>query len=171
LLLPLLTLLATAPARALGQSDHQVSPASVKAIIDSAEASYRQGADAHFLNQSERARKLFDQAVDTILLSGVSIRSDARLAAYYEELIGRIRKHDRLLVDEQVQKAQREQQKHDEDKAERREAVEPALLDELSGIKDTELAAASQAGVKIFGRYDFDFLDYGGGAGTLRPLP
>ena len=35
--------------------------------------------------------------------------------------------------------------------------VEPSVLDELSEIKESELATVTPDGVKIFGRYDFDF--------------
>ncbi|HVG19439.1 MAG TPA: transglycosylase SLT domain-containing protein, partial [Blastocatellia bacterium] len=40
---------------------------------------------------------------------------------------------------------------------ERKEAVEPSVLDEISDIKEGELTTVTPDGIKIFGRYDFDF--------------
>lgn len=39
----------------------------------------------------------------------------------------------------------------------RQEVVEPALIDELSGLNESELATVTPDGVKVFGRYDFEF--------------
>ncbi|HVF91900.1 MAG TPA: lytic transglycosylase domain-containing protein, partial [Blastocatellia bacterium] len=39
----------------------------------------------------------------------------------------------------------------------RQEVVEPALIDELSGINESELATVMPDGIKVFGRYDFEF--------------
>ncbi|HKG23786.1 MAG TPA: transglycosylase SLT domain-containing protein [Blastocatellia bacterium] len=39
----------------------------------------------------------------------------------------------------------------------RQEVVEPALIDELSGISESDLATVTPEGIKVFGRYDFEF--------------
>jgi membrane-bound lytic murein transglycosylase D len=148
LLLPLILIGVIAPAQAFGQSDTQastlVSPSNSQAIIARAETLYREGAEAHRKGQLDEARKLFDQAIDTILLSGISLRTDGKLDAYYRDLLNRIHKYEAQPDDD-----------HGEET--RPEIVENSVLDEISDIKETELATATESGVKIYGRYDFDF--------------
>ena len=92
----------------------------------------------------EEARKFFDQAVDAILLSGIDLRAEAKLDAYYRDLLNRIHKYEAQPDDDHGEEA-------------RPEIVETSVLDELSEIKESELATATQNGVQIYGRYDFDF--------------
>lgn len=144
LLLPLILISAIAPSQVFAQSATQASSDSSQIVIDRAEALYRQGADAHRKGLLEDARKFFDQAVDAILLSGIDLRAEAKLDAYYRDLLNRIHKYEAQPDDD-----------HGEEL--RPEVVETAVLDELSDIKESELATATQNGVQVYGRYDFDF--------------
>jgi membrane-bound lytic murein transglycosylase D len=144
LLLSFLLTAALTPGQALGQSNQQPPSVTSQSIIDRAEALVRDGEQAQAKGLPDIARKMFDQAVDAILQSGINLREDAKLEAYYRELLERIHKYEAQPGD-----------KHDFE--ERREAVEPSVLDEISDIKDEELATVTPDGIKILGRYDFDF--------------
>ncbi|HKP86203.1 MAG TPA: transglycosylase SLT domain-containing protein [Blastocatellia bacterium] len=131
------------PTKVFGQSQQPSSP-DAQSVIDRAEDAFRQGEQAQAKGQLELARKIFDQALDMILQSGFDLKTNPKLDAYYRGLLDRIHKF--------------EAQPGDLHPAEdRTEAVEPALLDELSDIKDDELATETSGGIKIFGRYDFNF--------------
>jgi membrane-bound lytic murein transglycosylase D len=137
-------IIAIIPAQAFGQSQQQAPAVTSQSIIDRAEALFRDGEQAQSKGLADIARKLFDQSVDTILHSGINLREDAKLEAYYRELLERIHKYEAQPGDTHTIE-------------ERQEAVEPSVLDEISDIKEGELAAQTQGGVKIFGQYDFDF--------------
>ncbi|MEN3334931.1 MAG: rane-bound lytic murein transglycosylase [Blastocatellia bacterium] len=132
------------PVHGQGQPQAAVSSDSSQAIIDRAEEAFRRGEEAQQKGLPDIARKFFDQAVDTILTSGVDLKANAKLDNYYRQLLERIHKYE----------AQPGDQHQLED---RPEVVEPSLLDELSDIKDTDLAMTTPDGIKIFGKYDFEF--------------
>jgi peptidoglycan lytic transglycosylase D len=113
-------------------------------LIDRAEQAFHQGEEAQTKGQTDLARKMFDQALDTIIQSGIDLKTNPKLDAYYRGLLDRIHKFEAQPGDSHPVE-------------ERQETVEPALLDELSDIKDTELATETSGGIKIFGRYDFNF--------------
>jgi membrane-bound lytic murein transglycosylase D len=136
--------IAIIPAQALGQSQEQASTVTAQSVIDKAEALFRDGEQAQAKGLTDIARKLFDQALDTILHSGINLKEDAKLDAYYRNLLERIHKYEAQPGDVHTIE-------------EREEAVEPSVLDEISDIKDVELAAQTEGGIKIFGKYDFDF--------------
>jgi membrane-bound lytic murein transglycosylase D len=165
LLLSLFLIEAIGPAEVFGQAAQQPpppqsSPANVQAIIDRAESSYRLGAEAAARGEGEVARKHFDDAVDAILLSGLNIQTHPRLDSYYRDLIERIRKH------EEKREGRREAAPFDrpaetprpqEDAEAQPESVESAVIDELASVGESELATVTPGGIKIFGKYDFDF--------------
>jgi len=106
-------------------------------IIDRAEALYRQGDEAFERGETDVARKLFDQAVDVITKSGIDLRSNSTLDRYYRSLLDRIQNRGSQTGEP--------------------EATAPSPLDELSNINEADLTAATTNGVKIYGKYDFDF--------------
>jgi membrane-bound lytic murein transglycosylase D len=132
------------PVKAFGQSPSQVPTVSTQSIIDSAEESFRRGEDAVAKGLPDIARKMFDSALDTVLQSGVDLKRDAKLAEYYRNLLDRIHKHEAQPGDLH-------------EPIDRPEVAEPSVLDEVSEIKDAELAMVTPDGIKIFGRYDFEF--------------
>ncbi len=121
------------------QTERQSSSEDIQAIIGKAEEIYRRGDQEFAKAQLDAARKSFDQAIDAVLQSGVDVRANSRLDAYYRDLVERIHKHEAQPGDD-----------HPEISA-------PAVLDELSSIGDAELATITPDGVKIFGSYDIDF--------------
>ncbi len=57
----------------------------VRKIINSAETHYQRGQTAYKAGQYEVARREFDEAVDTILIESIDVRSDYDLRIYYRE--------------------------------------------------------------------------------------
>ena len=116
----------------------------IQAIIDRADESYRLGVEALTKGDPELSRKMFDQAVDAVLMSGINLRANVKLDRYYRDLLDRIHKH--------------EAQPDDVHAVEQRpEEVEPSVLDELSKIQESELATATTDGMKVYGKFDFEF--------------
>lgn len=144
LLLSLLLLGTVGPIQAFGQSPQPVSSAPTQSIINRAEESFLRGEEAHTKGLPDIARKMFDSALDTVLQSGIDLKTDAKLAAYYRSLVDRIHKHEAQPGDVH-------------DAADLPEVAEPSVLDEVSEIKEADLAIVTPEGVKIFGRYDFEF--------------
>ncbi|MEK6322134.1 MAG: transglycosylase SLT domain-containing protein [Acidobacteriota bacterium] len=144
LLLSLLLIGTVGPVQALGGSQQPALSTGTQSIIDRAEEVYLRGEEATAKGLPDIARKMFDQALDTVLQSGIDLKADARLAAYYRSLLDRIHKHEAQPGD--IHEA-----------TEQPEVAEPSVLDEVSEIKEAELSMVTPDGVKIFGRYDFEF--------------
>ncbi|MFL6274789.1 MAG: transglycosylase SLT domain-containing protein [Blastocatellia bacterium] len=135
---------AVIPVYGQGQPRAAASSDISQSIIDRAEEAFKRGEEAQQKGLPDIARRFFDQAVDTVLTSGVDLRTNAKLDTYYRQLLERIHKY--------------EAQPNDRHELEDRpEVVEPSLLDELSDIKETDLAMTTPDGIKIFGKYDFEF--------------
>lgn len=141
LLLSLLLAGTVNPVQAQPQSQEQAN-SGADLIIRRAEEAFLRGEEAWSKGLPDIARKMFDESLDTVLESGIDLRTDPKLDSYYRILIKRIHKYEAQPGDV-----------HPPDD----ERVEPSLLDEVSEIKDTELAAVAVDGVKIFGKYDFEF--------------
>ncbi len=144
LLLSTLLIGTVGPLKVLGQSQQPASSQTTQSVIDRAEESFRRGEEAAAKGLPDIARKMFDNALDTVLQSGIDLRADAKLSAYYHDLLNRIHKHEAQPGD--VHEA-----------AEQPEVAEPSVLDEVSAIKEDELATVTPDGVKIYGHYDFEF--------------
>jgi membrane-bound lytic murein transglycosylase D len=144
LLLSLLLIGTVGPIQALGQTSQAASANNTQAIIDRAEESFLRGEEAYAKGLPDIARKMFDNALDTVLQSGIDIKTDAKLSAYYRSLLERIHKHEAQPGDVH-------------DAIDRPEVAEPSVLDEVSEIKDDELSMVTPDGIKIFGKYDFEF--------------
>ena len=144
LLLSVLLIGTVGPIQALGQSPQSVSSPTTQAIIDRAEESFLRGEEASSKGLPDIARKMFDNALDTVLQSGIDLKTDTKLATYYRGLLDRIHKHEAQPGDVH-------------DAADLPEVAEPSVLDQVSEIKEAELAMVTPDGVKIFGRYDFEF--------------
>ena len=126
------------------QTAQQAVSDPIQAIMDKADESYRLGLEALSKGDAELSRRMFDQAVDAVLMSGINLRANAKLDRYYRDLLDRIHKHEAQPDDIHVVE-------------QRPETVEPSVLDELSTIQDSELAAATTDGMKVYGKFDFEF--------------
>lgn len=132
------------PVNAFGQSAQPSTSTSVQTVIDRAEENYLRGEEAFTKGLPDIARRMFDNALDTVLQSGIDLKTNAKLDAYYRSLVERIHKHEAKPGD--LHEA-----------AERPDVAEPSVLDEVSDLKEDELAVTTAEGVKIFGHYDFEF--------------
>src|SRR6185503_1902873 len=144
LLLSLLLLGTVGPIQAFGQSAQPVSSINTQSIIDRAEESFVRGEEARSKGLPDVARRMFDSALDTVLQSGIDLKTDPKLANYYRGLVDRIHKHEAQPGDLH-------------DAADLPEVAEPSVLDEVSEIKEADLTIVTPDGIKIFGKYDFDF--------------
>lgn len=144
LLLSLLLIGTVGPVQALAGQQQPTLPTATQAIIDRAEEAFLRGEEATAKGLPDIARKMFDQALDTILQSDIDLKKDARLGSYYRSLLDRIHKHEAQPGDVH--------QPLDEP-----EVAEPSALDEVSEIKEAELSMVTPEGVKIYGKYDFEF--------------
>ena len=79
-------------------SDSTLPPSGIQRIIENSTLHF-QSAEANFRNGSfDRARRDYDRALDTILESGVDIRSDARLQQHYQGLVEQIYQRQMTLM-------------------------------------------------------------------------
>lgn len=131
--------------------------ARVDAVISKAETYFREGEVNIRDGERNKAREKFDQAVDTILMSGLRVRSFPKLKKYYAELVERIY---RLDVPNQVPQSHIGQQNSTTTKTGKpqiefaEQKFEPSPLDELAKLDLSEQfrgnsAAAQQNCVKI----------------------
>src|SRR5215471_679095 len=147
LLLSLSIIGSATPAFSQSQTPASKTTATVvdsQAIIDRAEELFRRGEEAFGKGLIDIARKMWDDALDVVLQSGISLRTDSKLDAYYRRLIERIHKYEAQPGDEHTLETHPE-------------FAEPSALDELSDIKESELATVTPDGIKIYGKYDFEF--------------
>jgi membrane-bound lytic murein transglycosylase D len=144
---------------ALGQSS-QAQTSNIKEIMERAEASFNKGEAAFQKGQKDEARRWFDEAVDVIMLSGVNLRANPRLDAFYVELVERINgfevpkaiRTDAIPAVNSHTNSYRQQQE-----VQPAVNVERSFIDDISNINENELSAVSSSGVRIYGKYDFDF--------------
>src|SRR5215813_10274529 len=116
----------------------------VNRIIASAQMHYQKGEQAYAAGQYDLARREFDQAVDTILIDAIDIRSDDRLRVFYRELIEKIN-HYQIAALEQKTGGFHEQR------------YEPSPLDKIASLSDAELDEAGADETDIATRFNFDF--------------
>ena len=62
----------------------------VQALINKADASYKSGVDDYNANRLDAARQDFDTAVDTMLLSGMDLKSDPLLSDEFDHILSAI---------------------------------------------------------------------------------
>lgn len=146
--------------RALGQSQQPQSD-SIQAIMERAETNFKKGEASFNKGQKEEARRWFDEAVEVIMLSGVNLRANPRLDAYYVELVERINGYEIPKAipanSNSLSNSKTGSYRQQVQEIQPSVNVERALLDDISSINENELSAVSSSGVRIYGKYDFDF--------------
>src|SRR6185503_9158925 len=85
------------------QTEVQKNEPRVDQIIERANDHFRKGKLNLEDNKREQARDEFDKAVDTILMSGMDVRSSQRLQTFYLELVERIYREEVPLMQIAVQ--------------------------------------------------------------------
>ncbi len=133
-----------APSSAAAQSSNS-REIDVRQLIRLAEIHYAAGQHAYDGGEMDRARREFDEAMDSILLASVDVRSDDQLRIYYRELIEKINRHQ-ITALEQRGSGFSEQR------------YEPSPLDKLASLSDAELAEAAVSDEEIArNAFNFDF--------------
>jgi membrane-bound lytic murein transglycosylase D len=106
---------------------------------------YLRGQKAYTGGQYDLARREFDEAVDTILVESIDVRSDDELRVYYRELIEKVN-HYQIAALEQKDGGFNEQR------------FEPSPLDKLASLSDAELEEAGAADEQVSAaRFNFNF--------------
>ena len=154
---------ATTNSPAPAPKQEALRPPKASDYIDRAEALYKQGEEAFERGETEIARKLFDQAVAVITNSGISLRANPTLDRYYRALLDRIENRGSAAqASNAVASGNANGSVAGEPDAAEAEVGEPektapSPLDELSKISEADLATVTTSGVKIYGKYDFEF--------------
>jgi membrane-bound lytic murein transglycosylase D len=129
----------------LGQQAIDNKQAQIDQIISSAERHYVKGEEAYKGGQYDFARGEFDQAVDTIFIASIDVRSDDRLRIYYRQLVEKI---NRYQIDSLDQK----------DGGFSEQRYEPSPLDKLASLSQAELDEVVATDIDISeARYNFQF--------------
>jgi peptidoglycan lytic transglycosylase D len=117
----------------------------VRQIINTAESHYQRGQQAYAGGQYDLARREFDEAVDTILIESIDVRSDDQLRIYYRELIEKVNRYQIAALEQK-------------DGGFNEQRFEPSPLDKLASLSDADLeevgAAEEEDGVA---RFNFEF--------------
>src|SRR5215208_3627114 len=139
------------PSEALGAFAEQSSPAQdakqlqVRQIINTAKMHYDKGEQAYKNGSYDIARREFDQAVDTILIESIDVRSDDELRGYYRELIERINRYQIAALEQK-------------DGGFNEQRFEPSPLDKIASLSDADLEEAGPVdGEEVVARFNFDF--------------
>jgi membrane-bound lytic murein transglycosylase D len=114
-----------------------------QAIIDRAEYLYQAGEQAFGRNDFDRARRLFDDSVDAILVSNVDLREDAPLRAFYAQLVEKIHTHQVLAQGKDVGGFA--------------DQVYVPAESEIAVLSDAELKALGDVETTVDGKYNFTF--------------
>ncbi len=121
----------------------RVADARTQAVIDRAQHLYDMGEQAFAQSDLERSRRSFDDAVDAVLMSGIDLRTNDALQAFYNGLVEKIHKHQMLAQDA-------------EPGGFAEQAYVPAES-ELAKLTDADLEALGNAQETVDGTYNFQF--------------
>lgn len=117
----------------------------VRHIINTAKMHYDKGEQAYKNGAYDMARREFDEAVDTILIDSIDIRSDDELRGYYRELIERINRYQIAALEQK-------------DGGFNEQRYEPSPLDKLASLSDADLEEAGAADdEEVVARFNFNF--------------
>lgn len=127
------------------ETPQEAKQGQVRHIINSAETHYQRGQTAYKAGQYDVARREFDEAVDTILIESIDVRSDDDLRVYYRELIEKVN-HYQIAALEQKDGGFNEQR------------FEPSPLDKIASLSEAELEEVGAAEEEdTVARFNFDF--------------
>jgi peptidoglycan lytic transglycosylase D len=117
----------------------------IEAIIGSAERHYLKGEEAYTNGEYDLARREFDQAVDSVLVASIDVRSDEKLRAYYRALIEKINRYQIAALEQK-------------DGGFNEQRYEPSPLDKIATLSEEELqeVAADDEEVAV-ARFNFGF--------------
>lgn len=135
------------PARAfqLAPAPQDVKQSQVRQIINGAETHYQRGETAYKSGRYDIARREFDEAVDTILIESIDVRSYSELRVYYRALIEKVNRYQIAALEQK-------------DGGFSEQRFEPSPLDKIASLSDADLdevGAADEEDGPV--RFNFDF--------------
>lgn len=116
----------------------------IRKIINDAGQHFGRGEQAYKSGEYDRARREFDEAVDSILIAPINIATDDELRAYYRELIEKINRYQ-IIAMEQKDGGFSEQR------------YEPSPLDKLASLSEADLEEVAADDQEINARFNFNF--------------
>src|SRR5262245_42086220 len=131
------------PGRAICLPASQAPQSSASETIGIAESHYRKGEEAYLAGQYDRARREFDDAVDSLLVSELDIRYSEELKIYYRTLIEKINRYQIAAIEQKD--GGFSEQRH-----------EPSPLDKIASLSDAELEEVT-GGEEEIGRARLNF--------------
>ncbi|MEK6325223.1 MAG: lytic transglycosylase domain-containing protein [Acidobacteriota bacterium] len=117
----------------------------VRQIIGAAEKHYLRGQSAYTSGQYQLARREFDEAVDTILVESIDVRSDDELRIYYRELIEKVNRYQIAALEQK-------------DGGFNEQLFVPSPLDKIASLSAADLEEVGAADEEdVVARFNFDF--------------
>jgi membrane-bound lytic murein transglycosylase D len=116
----------------------------VQRLINTAETHFQKGQKAYTGGEYDQARREFDEAVDTILIDSIDVRSDDELRVYYRELIEKINRYQIASLEQK-------------DGGFHEQRYEPSPLDKLASLSEADLEEVAAADDDLTTRFNFDF--------------
>lgn len=116
----------------------------VRQVINTAETHFQKGQKAYTSGEYNQARREFDEAVDTIWVGSIDVRSDDELRVYYRELIEKINRYQIAALEQK-------------DGGFHEQRYEPSPLDKLASLSEADLEEVAAAEDDLTTRFNFDF--------------
>ena len=131
-----------APAQTASPQDNKRGQ--VRQLINTAETHFQKGEKAYTGGQYDQARREFDEAVDTILIDSIDVRSDDELRVYYRGLIEKINRYQIAALEQK-------------DGGFHEQRYEPSPLDKLASLSEADLEEVAAVEDDLTTRFNFDF--------------
>ncbi|MFY9610008.1 MAG: lytic transglycosylase domain-containing protein [Blastocatellia bacterium] len=131
-------------AAAQSQSPQDNKRDQVRQVISTAETHFQKGQKAYTSGEYNQARREFDEAVDTIWVGSIDVRSDDELRVYYRELIEKINRYQIAALEQK-------------DGGFHEQRYEPSPLDKLASLSEADLEEVAAADDDLTARFNFDF--------------
>lgn len=131
-------------ASAQSQSPQDNKRDQVRQVINTAETHFQKGQRAYTSGEYNLARREFDEAVDTIWVGSIDVRSDDELKVYYRELIEKINRYQIAALEQK-------------DGGFHEQRYEPSPLDKLASLSEADLEEVAAADDDLTTRFNFDF--------------
>lgn len=116
----------------------------IQAIIATAERHYQKGQQAYTNGEYDLARSEFDQAIDSIFIASIDVRSDEQLRVYYREVVEKINRYQIAALEQK-------------DGGFSEQIYEPSPLDKIASLSPAELEEVVVDDDETGTRFNFGF--------------
>ena len=139
-----IVLVFAAPAFSRAPNSRQNPQSGASQVIAIAESHLRKGENAYLGGQYDQARREFDDAVDSILLSELDVRESEELKIYFRALIEKINRYQIAAIEQKD--GGFSEQRH-----------EPSPLDKIASLSEADLEEAAGGDEADIGRAGLNF--------------